>query len=198
MFNNPKFPPSSPWDYRLKNPELTLSPVKKLHENDYFSVYDRGSYFTVEPAFVPVVILPVLEDNSMIFVRVKRPVIGDSPLELPSGGLDIGETAEKAALREVREETGIQIFDTDRLVPLPPLSSSPNRNPFLIYCFGVKILEEEWNRRLDHDNEIDSVERLSLMDVTDRIISGEIYITLHISIASAFILSQLKEQGKFQ
>lgn len=198
MFNNPKFPPSFPWDYRLQNPSLALSPVKKLHENDYFSVYDRGSYFTVEPAFVPVVILPVLEDNSMIFVRVKRPIIGDSPMELPSGGLDLGETAEKAALRELREETGIQIFDTGRLNPLPPLSSSPNRNPFLIYCFGIKILEEEWNRRIEHDDEIESVERISLKEVTDKIISGEIYITLHISLASAYILAQFKEQGKFQ
>jgi 8-oxo-dGTP pyrophosphatase MutT (NUDIX family) len=194
MYNNPKFPPNSIWDQRLSSPNLQLSPVVELHKNDYFSVFDRGSFYTVEPSFIPVVVLPVLNHENFILVRVKRPVIQDSPLEFPSGGVDSNETPEHAALRELREETGIQIYDTNRLKILPPLSSSPNRNPFLIYCYSVDITTQEWEFRKEFDQEIECVEKFSKNEIIQKIISGEMYITLHIALISNFILTQLNQK----
>lgn len=45
-------------------------------------------------------------DDAVLLVRQHRPVVGRATLEVPAGLVDAGETAEHAALRELREETG--------------------------------------------------------------------------------------------
>jgi 8-oxo-dGTP pyrophosphatase MutT (NUDIX family) len=51
----------------------------------------------------------VLKDgNVCVIVPKKRTADGRKSLALPKGHLDPGETAEKAATREVREETGLE------------------------------------------------------------------------------------------
>ena len=52
-----------------------------------------------------VMIVPRTRDGDLICVRQYRPAIGQWTLELPSGGIDEGETVETAAARELREET---------------------------------------------------------------------------------------------
>ena len=87
-FYNASFPPNGPWDPRLSTlacPELV--PVETLHENPWYSVRNRGGFFTVEYHLRQVVVLPVVNQDSIAMVRVKRPVINDMPLELPAGGL---------------------------------------------------------------------------------------------------------------
>jgi ADP-ribose pyrophosphatase len=54
-----------------------------------------------------VVILPVDDQNNLLFVRQYRHATGLDLLELPAGTLDEGEAAEACAHREVREETGM-------------------------------------------------------------------------------------------
>jgi ADP-ribose pyrophosphatase len=129
-------------------------------------------------------------------VRVKRPVLHDDPLELPSGGLNQGESPEEGALRELREETGIQIFDTNRLKPLTPISNSPNRNPYLIYTFAVELSVEEWEKRKSHDNEISSVEKFSLNEIISMLKAGEIYVALHIALISIYLIIKNKLSGR--
>lgn len=56
-----------------------------------------------------VVIIPLLLSNDefdTILVEQFRPPVGCRTLEFPAGLIDDGETAEQAALRELREETG--------------------------------------------------------------------------------------------
>ncbi|MGA2489195.1 MAG: NUDIX hydrolase [Anaerolineales bacterium] len=54
-----------------------------------------------------VIILPVDEQNNLLFVRQYRHAAGLDLLELPAGTLDEGEAPEACARREVREETGM-------------------------------------------------------------------------------------------
>jgi 8-oxo-dGTP pyrophosphatase MutT (NUDIX family) len=192
MFNYPKYPPFNDWDQRLTNPKLNLEPVELLLKTPYFSVLNRGGYFTVEPTSIPVVILPIVNQDSIVFVRAKRPVISDFSLELPSGGLMSDENPRYGALRELFEETGVKVDDADRLQVLPPKANSPNRNPYLIYCFGIDLSEAEWNQRLPHDEEIYSVERLLIPEIIRMIRDGEIYVALHVALASSYILTNFK------
>ena len=96
--------------------------------DNWFNVLNRGGYYTVEYHLPQVVILPVVEQQSIVMVRVKRPVLGDIPLELPAGCAEEGELLIEGAARELGEETGIKIHEANRLIPLPPLAMSPEQN----------------------------------------------------------------------
>ncbi len=53
-----------------------------------------------------VVILPFLDDESVVMEKNYRPAIGKYLLELPAGMVEKGESSKEAAGRELEEETG--------------------------------------------------------------------------------------------
>ena len=190
-FYNASFPPNGPWDPRLSTlacPELV--PVETLHENPWYSVRNRGGFFTVENRLRQVVVLPVVNQNSIAMVRVKRPVINDTPLELPAGALEKDEDVATGAARELLEETGIKVTNLDRFISMAPISVSSTRNPNLSYIFKVDISEKEYVNRQPHDDEIYSVERLAINDLAKKMASGEIYVSLTLAVLGIFLASR--------
>lgn len=63
-------------------------------------------------------------DGRLLLIRRRRAPFRDR-YALPGGFVDIGETVEHAALRELREETGIE----GRIVRLIGVYSEPKRDP---------------------------------------------------------------------
>ena len=190
-FYNASFPPNGPWDPRLSTlacPELV--PVETLHENPWYSVRNRGGFFTVEYRLRQVVVLPVVNQDSIAMVRVKRPVINDTPLELPAGALEKDEDAATGAARELLEETGIKVTNLDSFIPMTPISVSSTRNPNLSYIFKVDISEKEYVNRQPHDDEIYSVERFAINDIAKKMASGEIYVSLTLAVLGIFLASR--------
>ncbi len=190
-FYNASFPPSGPWDPRLSTlacPELV--PVETLHENPWYSVRNRGGFFTVEYRLRQVVVFPVVNQDSIAMVRVKRPVINDTPLELPAGALEKDEDAATGAARELLEETGIKVTNLDRFISMAPISVSSTRNPNLSYIFKVDISEKEYVNRQPHDDEIYSVERFAINDLAKKMASGEIYVSLTLAVLGIFLASR--------
>ncbi|MEB2836453.1 MAG: NUDIX hydrolase [Desulfurococcales archaeon] len=55
-----------------------------------------------------VAVLPVLGGTQVVLLRQYRPAIGQWIIEAPAGTLEEGETPEEAAIRELREETGLR------------------------------------------------------------------------------------------
>jgi ADP-ribose pyrophosphatase len=53
-----------------------------------------------------VAILPLFEDGRVCLLRNRRPAVGETLVEIPAGTLEPGEAPEKAAVRELAEETG--------------------------------------------------------------------------------------------
>jgi len=137
-----------------------------------------------------VVVLPILDERSVILVRAKRPLIDDITLELPAGGARTNETPVQAAARELAEETGIEIHDLSRFQNLPPFSVTP-RYPFLVHVFQVNIIQAEYDVRQVHDDEIVNVECLSFEETRHLIVGGEIYVALPIAILAKFFLSSV-------
>lgn len=160
-----------------------------LHENPWFSVRKRGKYYTIEYRQAQAIILPVVDKKGVVLVRVKRPVIRDTPLELPAGGIEAGETPASGAAREFSEETGIVIADISRFKPMPPLSPSPNRTPTRIHVFRIDLTQQEFARRGPHDDEITGVEYVPLDDLANRIIRGDIYVAVPVAVLATFLLS---------
>lgn len=171
-------------DLRL---HAVLTPVKKVHENPWFCVFNRGGYFTIENNQPQVVVLPVVENNSVIMVRVRRPVIAENTLELPAGGAHINESPLDAVRRELSEETGIHITDLKRFAIQPPLILMP-RSPCLCHIFQINLTQKEFDGRFKHDDEIISVECFSFKEALRKIEKNEMYLGFQIAILTRFLL----------
>jgi 8-oxo-dGTP pyrophosphatase MutT (NUDIX family) len=170
---------------------LSLKPVRTLHENPWFSVRDRGGFYSVEYNEPQVAVLPVVDRRAVIMVRVRRPLIADSTLELPAGGVVGHESAAEAAQRELAEETGIVIDDLTRFKERAPLSVTP-RFPCLVHTFEIDLSGSEYDSRGDHDHEVASVEQFSFAEIARKIVSGEIYLCLPLGVLARFILGKAK------
>lgn len=74
-------------------------------------------YFNPSAAVACFIINP--QDEILLVRRAKDPAKGT--LDLPGGFVDMYESAEEAAMREVKEETGLEIKDCKYLFSLPNL-----------------------------------------------------------------------------
>jgi ADP-ribose pyrophosphatase len=190
-FLNPvSYPPRGDWDRRLTFIACPgLVPVTTLHENEWFSVRNRGGYYTTEYNLPQVVVLPVVEDIGIVMIRVKRPVIGDTTLELPAGAIERGESPVAGAARELSEETGIAIPQA-RFKATAPMSPSPNRMPNLIYVFRVDISRQEFDQRKPHDNEVESVHCVPFDEVMRLVTDGSLYVALPIAVIASYLFTR--------
>jgi 8-oxo-dGTP pyrophosphatase MutT (NUDIX family) len=181
---------ATPDDKRLREAQCeSLQPVAEVHRNPWFSVCDRGGRFTVEYHQRQVSVLPVVDGESVVMVRPKRPVLDDCPLEFPAGGVEGTETAAAAAARELFEETGIGPIAVDRFVALPPIGTAPNRTPVLGAIFRVDLTRAEFEFRGNPDDEVVAVENFGIDELRQLVASGGIYVTLPLSMLLHFFLS---------
>lgn len=179
-------------DPRLLQPRCdTLQPVENVHHNPWFEVICRGGYFTTECPQAQAVVLPVVGGDSVVMVKVKRPILADETWELPAGGLDLEcESAAEGAARELHEETGIVVTDISRLVPLPPLATDPNRNPRLTFVFRVALSVDEFEVRGSHDAEVREVRRISLAEARAMVLDGRIYVTMPVALIGRLLMER--------
>lgn len=86
---------------------------------------------------------------------------------LPKGHIEPGESAEQAALREVREETGVR---SEILAPLGTIDfwfmADKKRIHKTVHHFLMRAQSEQLS---DADAEVDAVEWVPLKDVHDRL-----------------------------
>ena len=161
-----------------------------VFQNQRFSLLENEDYHVVEYHTQQVIVLPILENKSVIMPKVFRKILGGAVWELPAGGVQKNESPEEAALRELREETGISISDNSRLVPENTLVISPNRLPMFPSIFSVNISQNEFDKRSAHDDEVESVDCFSINTTKAMMSSGEIMTSITLAILGRFILGQ--------
>ena len=159
-----------------------------VHENPYFSVNFIDDYYSLSFSSEQVVILPVI-NNSILFIKAIRPAFEDSVIELPSGAVDKGESIRKAALRELREETGININNIDRLIKMPSINTIPSRTNNFLNIFMINISMEEFRNRSKHDSEVSEILLMSFKEIIDSINQGLFFTAPFIAICLTYIVN---------
>lgn len=116
-----------------------------------------------------VAVVPLDADGQVLLVRQYRLPAGQALLEVPAGGVDLGESVEDAAQRELQEETGHR---AGRLQRLGGFFVSPGYCTEFIHVFLAQELSESVVEA-DADEEI-VVKRLPFDEALRRVESGEI------------------------
>ncbi len=109
----------------------------------------------------------VREDQVAVIVPVRRAAGGKKVLALPKGHVDPGETPEQAAVREVREETGMTGQLVSQLGEVRYWYQRGGRKiPKLVTFF---LLEYRAGSHADHDSEVEEVRWLPLEDAASEL-----------------------------
>lgn len=111
------------------------------------------------------VVLPVMDDGSILLIRNHRPVVDAALWELPAGTLERGENPADCAARELAEEAG---YAASRLEPLGVFFTTPGMTDERMFAFAAFDLRPV-GQRLERDERIEVArktvaEALALLD----------------------------------
>lgn len=84
-----------------------------------------------------VVLLPLIDRDTVVLIENHRPSVGQTLLELPAGTRELGEPAEITAQRELTEETG---YTAGKLTKLHDFYSAPGICDELMHLYLAEDL----------------------------------------------------------
>ncbi|MCB9527780.1 MAG: NUDIX hydrolase [Myxococcales bacterium] len=120
-----------------------------------------------------VVILPVLDDGRLVFIRNRRWQVGEVLWELPAGTLGWGEDPAAGAARELVEETG---YRAGSLAAGAPFYGLPGISTEVMHPFVARGLSAV-GQDLEADEEIEvaplTVDEARLMLLDGRLVDGK-------------------------
>jgi ADP-ribose pyrophosphatase len=120
--------------HRLRNEES-----EKIHSREI--VVHRGA----------VVVLPMLDDNTVLLIRQHRYPVHQTLVELPAGTLEKNEDPMNCAGRELLEETG---YLAGRMIPVGNFFTSPGILTEKMFAFAALDLEHN-QQALEEGEEIE-------------------------------------------
>lgn len=100
-----------------------------------------------------VMIIPITEDDEVVVLKQYRPAISDYLYELPAGMIEKGEELEKAAKRELFEETGLEA--TSYEVILKPSYSSVGISDETTAIVKMQVKGEVSTENMEDDEDIE-------------------------------------------
>jgi ADP-ribose pyrophosphatase len=98
-----------------------------------------------------VVIVPFLDDDTLVMIRQYRYPLRKELLEFPAGHIEDGEDAKKTAKRELLEETGYVAEEMQHVYSYHP---SVSKSRQLVHIFNAKNLTEH---KSNHDGTEDII-----------------------------------------
>lgn len=155
--------------WRLERTEIALStPWMTIHRK----LYTRGLSGSLEPYYVversDFVLVVAFVDDQLLLVRQYRPGTDKYYWSLPAGYIENGETADTAAERELKEETGYYGKNFALVGELDPLPGYVLSKACIVTC---SARAGERNR----DSEVDEIRRVSWTQALKMIKLGGIH-----------------------
>ncbi|QLH35152.1 MAG: NUDIX hydrolase [Parachlamydiaceae bacterium] len=134
-----------------------------------FSVRNNGKRDAViHPGAV--VILPMLDEHTLILIRNERFAIGKTLWELPAGTLETNEHPQETAARELVEETG---YEAGKIEFLTDFYTTPGFCNEKMFAYTAKDLKLVGQKLEETENII--VEQRTWNEVLKMIFNGEIH-----------------------
>ncbi|PIS11941.1 MAG: ADP-ribose pyrophosphatase [Bdellovibrio sp. CG10_big_fil_rev_8_21_14_0_10_47_8] len=114
-------------------------------------------------------VVPLLENGNLLMIYQYRHSVGQTFLEFPAGKCDPGEKAEQTALRELREEVGLETTNIRHLTHIHPVIGYSNER---IDLFLAKDFKQVPDHR-DADELLELIE-VSPQDLKEKIWAHEV------------------------
>lgn len=115
-----------------------------------------------------VAILPIFDHNRIIMVKQFRYTINEYSWEIPAGGVNIKEIPEKAAVRELFEETGYKPGKINHICSFYPSNGISNEKMNLYEAKNLsKDKSHTYNELLETDIQIKIFEANELQNMLD-------------------------------
>ncbi|MEW6730437.1 MAG: NUDIX hydrolase [Acidobacteriota bacterium] len=143
-------------------------------------------FFVIEPANW-VNVIAITDIGEVVLIRQYRHGMSTVTLEIPGGMIDPEESAEIAARRELREETGYEAESWRLLGICDPNPALQNNRCYTFLAEQARPVAEQ---KLDHTEEIE-VLLLPLKDIANLITDGRI---THALVITAFYYLELFRQ----
>jgi ADP-ribose pyrophosphatase len=156
---------------RLRSERLMDTPYFSLR-SDRLRLPDgeiKDPYYVIERPDAAI-IFPLTANGEVILVNQYRPPLEAMELGLPAGLVEVGERPEKAARRELSEETG---YTGGAWELLGSVASSPSLKDNWAYLFLARGVEETTTPDPD-EHELVEVVRVPVRDLLDLVRSGKI------------------------
>jgi len=175
--------------YKKLSEETVLQTDRITIKHDRFLLRegDERDYFYAEFGG-GVMVVPIMTDGKMVFVKQYRYLRERSGIEFPGGLVDKGEAPQVSAVRELLEETGMA---SEEIINIGCISDSKSFIKGQIHVFIAKDAEVVSKQKLDETEEIEVVYRRE-DEIKDMIQRGEIWDS-HTLAAWALVLTGFRE-----
>ena len=117
------------------------------------------------------IVVPVLDDGRIALIRQYRYLQNRSGIEFPMGGIAVGETPLQAAVRELREETGLESSNFSKVAEFEPMQGIVKDKS---HVFLANEISSQVDVVLDESEDIELVVR-RVDEIADMIKRGEIW-----------------------
>lgn len=177
-------------NYKLNKSEILFTgKVFDLHVDEI--TYDSGNKGIREVAVHPggAVVVPITNDNKIIFVKQFRYPFLKYMLEMPAGKLNKGEDPYLCAVRELEEETG---FKAEKVERLGAIATTPGFCTEILHLYIATGLTPGNHNREEGELTMEVYE-YSIEEVERLISEGELYDAKSIC---AFFMAYKKLQNK--
>ena len=116
-----------------------------------------------------VVLLPLIDQDTVVLIENGRPTVGETLLELPAGTREAGESADVTAVRELAEETG---YSAGKLDCIHEFYSAPGISDELMHLYAATDLTAGSASR----EAVEQIENriVTRQEVSDLMYSGQI------------------------